>query len=118
MNLLNRGLKDIDIKRCGYKSTPAFGMERIANKLQAEGWYLSGVPGFYRTERDTWTFVNECRGILIPVRDMQGKIQGLQMRRDNVKKRKFRWFPVRIEKTGAGQRVGRIWQVRYEIRSF
>lgn len=34
----------------------------------------------------------DCRGILIPVRDIQGRIQGLQIRRDNVKKRKFRWF--------------------------
>ena len=31
------------------------------------------------------------RGILIPVRDIQGRIQGLQIRRDNVTRRKFRW---------------------------
>lgn len=36
--------------------------------------------------------MSDCRGILIPVRDIQGRIQGLQIRRDNVKKRKFRWF--------------------------
>ena len=91
-NLRGRGLTDNDIERCGYKSTPAFGTEMIAKKLQTEGLYLSGVPGFYRTEQGAWTFVSECRGILIPVRDIQGRIQGLQIRRDNVKKRKFRWF--------------------------
>jgi hypothetical protein len=36
-------------------------------------------------------FVPEQRGILIPVRDLQGRIQGLQIRRDNAQKRKFRW---------------------------
>lgn len=91
-NLRGRGLTDDNIEKYGYKTTPAFGMERIANKLQSEGLYLSGVPGFYRTEQDAWTFVSDCRGILIPVRDIQGRIQGLQIRRDNVKKRKFRWF--------------------------
>lgn len=91
-NLRGRGLTDDNIEKYGYKTTPAFGMERIANKLQSEGLYLSGVPGFYRTKQDAWTFVSDCRGILIPVRDIQGRIQGLQIRRDNVKKRKFRWF--------------------------
>lgn len=99
-NLRGRGLTDEDIERCGYKSTPAFGTEMIAKKLQTEGLYLSGVPGFYRTERDTWTFANECRGILIPVRDIQGRIQGLQIRRDNAKKRKFRWFSSTDRKDG------------------
>ena len=94
-NLRSRGLTDDDIERCGYKSTPAFGTEMIAKKLQTEGLYLSGVPGFYRTERDTWTFANECRGVLIPVR-----VQGLQIRRDNVKKRKFRWFSSTDRKDG------------------
>ena len=99
-NLRGRGLTDEDIERCGYKSTPVFGMEMIAKKLQAEGLYLSGVPGFHRTEQDAWTFVSDCRGILIPVRDIQGRIQGLQIRRDNVKKRKFRWFSSTDRKDG------------------
>lgn len=90
-NLRNRGLTEDDIARLGYKTVPVVGMSVIASQLQSEGLYLAGVPGFYRTETGSWTFVHEKRGILIPVRDRYGRIQGLQIRRDNVTRRKFRW---------------------------
>lgn len=90
-NLLNRGLTDDDIERLGYKTTPVVGMSAIAKQLRTEGYYLGGVPGFYRDASGSWSFIHEKRGILIPVRDRQGRIQGLQIRRDNVQKRKFRW---------------------------
>lgn len=90
-NLLNRGLKEPDIERLGYKTTPIVGMSAIAKQLQSEGLSLAGVPGFYRDKNGAWTFVHEKRGILIPVRDWFGRIQGLQIRRDNVSRRKFRW---------------------------
>lgn len=58
--------------------------------MLADGYYLAGVPGFYR-EDGQWKFVHKARGILIPVRDTHGRIQGLQIRRDNVSRRKYRW---------------------------
>ena len=91
-NLMRRGLSENDIVRLGYKTTPVVGMASIAKQLQSDGYYLAGVPGFYRTDSDTWTFVTEKRGILIPVRNTDGRIQGLQIRRDDAQKRKFRWF--------------------------
>lgn len=90
-NLLNRGLKEADIERLGYRTTPVVGMSAIAKQLQSEGLSLAGVPGFYRDKNAEWTFVHEKRGILIPVRDRIGRVQGLQIRRDNVSRRKFRW---------------------------
>lgn len=90
-NLRSRGLTDEEIKGNGYKTTPIAGLQTIAKQLRAEGYYLSGVPGFYRTDEDIWTLIKEKRGILIPVRDYKGRIQGLQIRRDNCEKRKFRW---------------------------
>ena len=90
-NLLDRGLTEQDISRLGYKTTPIVGMTVIAKKLLTDGFYLTGVPGFYRDASRSWTFITEKRGILIPVRDIQGRIQGLQIRRDDVQKRKFRW---------------------------
>lgn len=90
-NLINRGLDDENIISLGYKTTPVVGMASIAKQLRLEGYYLAGVPGFYRTETGEWSFFQQERGILIPVRDIQGRIQGLQIRRDNVEKRKFRW---------------------------
>lgn len=89
-NLLNRGLSPEEIQRLGYRTTPVVGMAAIAKQLLSDGLYLSGVPGFYRKD-GRWTFISESRGILIPVRDAEGRIQGLQIRRDNVSRRKFRW---------------------------
>ncbi len=90
-NLLGRGLKEDEIIQLGYRTTPVVGMAKIAKELVQEGCELSGVPGFYQTESDTWKFTINQRGILIPVRDFKGRIQGMQIRRDDVKKRKFRW---------------------------
>ena len=90
-NLLNRGLSESVITRQGYRTTPVFGVRALAKQLLSEGFGLAGIPGFYRDDTGQWVFVSEQRGILIPVRDVQGQIQGLQIRRDNVQKRKFRW---------------------------
>ena len=99
-NLLNRGLTETEIEKLGYKTTPIMGMSSIARNLQLEGVYLAGVPGFYRLNNEAWTFVSEKRGILIPVRDIEGRIQGMQIRLDNVEKRKFRWFSSTDRKDG------------------
>ena len=99
-NLLNRGLKEDEIERLGYKTTPVMGATSIARQLQTDGVYLAGVPGFYRTEKDEWTFSHDNRGILIPVRDCDGRIQGLQVRLDKTEKRKFRWFSSTDRKDG------------------
>ena len=90
-NLLARGLTEEAIQMLGYKTTPVVGTNALAKQLRSEGKYLPGVPGFFHTQNGSWSFVREDRGILIPVRDHQGRIQGLQIRRDNVSRRKFRW---------------------------
>ncbi len=90
-NLLGRGLTEDEIVRLEYKTTPILGMSAIAKQLRTEGHYLAGVPGFYRKDSGEWSFANDKRGILIPVRDYRGLIQGMQIRRDNTEKRKFRW---------------------------
>lgn len=99
-NLLGRGLKEDEIMKLGYKTTPVVGMTKIAKELVQEGCELSGVPGFYRAESDAWKFTINQRGILIPVRDNRGRIQGMQIRRDDVKKRKFRWVSSAELKSG------------------
>ena len=103
-NLLSRGLSLEMIQELGYKTTPVMGMTAIAKHLQEAGYYLSGVPGFYRKD-GKWSFVSEGRGILIPVRDMKGRIQGLQIRRDNVTRRKFRWVSSTNKPDGCGAEV-------------
>ena len=91
-NLLARGLSEQAINEKCYRTTPVFGWQTIARKLQDEGLYLSGIPGFYKEDNGRWTFAEVKRGILIPVCDIQGRIQGLQVRRDNTERRKFRWI--------------------------
>lgn len=61
---------------------------------------MAGVPGFYETKEGRWSFVHTGRGILVPVRDRQGRIQGMQLRLDNVKKRKYRWISSTELKSG------------------
>ncbi len=90
-NLLARGLTDEQIDILGYKTTPIAGCSVLAKQLQEEGYYLAGVPGFFHTKEGAWTLIHERRGILIPVKTIDGKIQGLQIRRDNTRKGKFRW---------------------------
>ena len=90
-NLLSRGLSPEEIHRLGYKTTPVLGFTSLAKHLREEGCYVAGVPGFYK-EQDQWTLKFPGRGILIPVRDQQKRIQGMQVRLDNVEKRKFRWL--------------------------
>ncbi len=90
-NLLNRGLTEREIMALQCKTTPVAGMTVIAKQLREQGLYLAGVPGFYRARNDSWTFASNRRGFLIPVRDIEGRIQGLQVRLDNETERKYRW---------------------------
>jgi len=90
-NLLSRGLSEKAIIENEYGTTPMVGGKMIARRLLESGHQIEGVPGFYKDSSDTWTFIECKRGILIPVRDMNSRIQGIQVRRDNVEKRKYRW---------------------------
>lgn len=103
-NLLCRGLSEEEILRLGYKTTPVLGFSSLAKRLREAGLYLEGVPGFYK-KRGQWTIQFPGRGILIPVRDIAGRIQGLQIRLDNVEKRKFRWLSSAELEEGCGAKT-------------
>lgn len=89
--LLVRGLSPEEILRLGYKTTPPANTKLLTSCLLSNGHCLQGVPGFYQTAAG-WTLIRQQRGILIPVRDLHGRIQGLQIRCDNTSHRKFRWL--------------------------
>ena len=103
-NLLSRGLTEEEILRLGYKTTPVLGFFSLAKRLRESGLYLEGVPGFYK-KRGQWTIQFPGRGILIPGRDIAGRIQGLQIRLDNVEKRKFRWLSSAELEKGCGAKT-------------
>lgn len=82
-----RGLDDAAIDRHGYKTSPNAGEAReIARSLA--GYGLAGVPGFYEI-RGEWRLVDFGPGVLIPIRSHDGRIAGLQLRRD---KGKYIWI--------------------------
>lgn len=92
-NLLNRGLTVDEIIRLGYKTSPTKKLNQLCEILIEKGCVLEGVPGFYKDATGKWSIAgaNE-RGILIPFKNTQGKIQGLHKRLDNTENGKFRWF--------------------------
>ncbi len=83
-NLKKRGLSDKAIKFGEYRSTPAFGFDKLTKALLDKGCVIQGVPGFFEKKDGSWTmnFKSVCSGILIPVRTISGFIQAFQIRLD------------------------------------
>ncbi len=91
-NLKSRGLSDDVIKQNQYRTMPVVGFSGIAKTLLRDGHYLAGVPGFYKDGSDNWTLAGIKRGILLPARDMEGRIQAIHVRLDDDSDGKFRWL--------------------------
>ena len=91
--LVDRGLSPASTVALGYGSLPAYAdRPAIVQALLHDGATLSGVPGF---AQDTGTSLWELRGpagLLIPVREVQGQIQGFQVRADAEGTRRYRWL--------------------------
>lgn len=83
-SLIARGLTVDHITRNEYRSVPAFGFTQLAQSLLLEGCMLEGVPGFYQLDDGRWTVKLSLHvsGILIPIRWIDGRIQGFQIRLD------------------------------------
>lgn len=84
-NLKARGLSDGEIDRRYYRSLPIKGRADIASKLREHlGDNVLSVPGFItKTKKggDYLTFAGAA-GLLVPVRDADGRIVALKVRRD------------------------------------
>ena len=80
--LLKRGFTEQQIEKNGYKSTPVFGFRSLARRLLKMGCVLEGVPGFYEEESGEWSihFTAKSSGFLVPVRNIEGFIVGMQIR--------------------------------------
>lgn len=51
---------------------------------------LNGIPGFYFRD-GSWRLC-AYSGLLIPVRDADGRMQGIQIRRDSADRMKYVWL--------------------------
>jgi hypothetical protein len=82
LNLRNRGLTNAVIEQKGYKSTLRWDSTvGVCYLLRKEGYSLQGIPGFYEKDGQ-WLFMT-IPGFLIPIRDKENRIQGLQIRVDD-----------------------------------
>lgn len=99
-----RGLSDDDIEQGLYRSVPFKGFEAIADILLDNGVDLSHIPGFLRRHTGQWTLTNAFdSGILIPVRDYFGRVEGFQIRFDRPKTPhdKYMWLSTAERPQGA-----------------
>lgn len=86
-DLTRRGLSEERIAERGYRSVPGLEMPwAITRELLDAGYLLEGIPGFYKSPSKNggsyWTYLKPA-GYFVPVRDAQGSIQALQIRRDH-----------------------------------
>jgi len=95
-DLLERGLSEASIVMWGFKSLPSWkevNYAKICKELRVEGYTLEGVPGFYmrnnKEGKKFWTFASATEGILVPYLNHEGQIVGLQIRKDDDKRRVF-----------------------------
>lgn len=94
-DLKKRGLTEEQIEIQRYRSVPLFGIKNMVQKLLESGQTVKGVPGFYEDQDGKWTinFSSKNSGILIPIQSPEGKIQGFQIRLDQVMEgRKYIWL--------------------------
>ena len=105
-DLKKRGLSEEAVIKGGYKSNPSICHTKLAQSLLEKGCILEGVPGFYKTEENgEWTFATLGSGYFIPQRDGRGRIQGLQIRFDTVKKNEKRYLTVSTPNRLCGSRA-------------
>ena len=91
-DLTNRGLSSERVRQNMYRSVPdsLYKRRTVAEHL-AKRHDLRGVPGFYYSKYGYWELWGKP-GVLIPVCDADGYIQGMQIRLDGEKKKKYRWL--------------------------
>jgi hypothetical protein len=102
-NLRGRGFSDERIERNMYRSLPVSeGARRALARMLSDFYDLSGIPGFYADKHGARS-VTGSPGLLVPVRDMHGRIAGLQIRLDGAgPKRRYRWLSSGGMDSGAG----------------
>lgn len=96
-------MTNAEIKAREYGTMPCNGRVELCRRLLKEGFELSGVPGFYPCGSE-WTLAG-APGLLIPVRDHEEHISGLQIRVDAPRDgARYLWLSSagRPEGTGSG----------------
>jgi len=94
-NLLGRGISPEMIAQRQYRSMPLNGRIELCHKLiNRVGGEPVGVPGFYQHPKTGSWLLAGAVGMLVPVLDREGRIQGFQVRRDLPPGHEIRETPV------------------------
>lgn len=117
--LIARGLTNEEIDALGYKTLPQhdeIDFYALCRRLQSEGHVLKGVPGFYKTKKGDYTFVQFTKGIIMPMVNIRNQIIGLQIRKDDdlrvyIEEKgdyeaKCAWFSSKNREGGCGATAG------------
>jgi len=106
--LRDRGLSDERISMNMYRTLPKEEAARRFLSGMLSGFHdLPGIPGFCTDKNGCWTITGKS-GLLIPVCDKDGYIQGLQVRLDDSEadadtggnNRRYRWLSSRYKENG------------------
>jgi hypothetical protein len=84
--LTTRGFGDLHIDRNGYRTLPVHGRARLAAQLQERfGDVVLQVPGIVRRNGNSGSYLTiaGAAGLLVPIRDLAGRIVALLSRRDD-----------------------------------
>ena len=103
-DLRGRGLSDERISQNKYRTLPQSEQSRrFLAGILADFHDLNGIPGFYTDKTGKWN-IDGKSGLLIPVCDMNGYIQGMQVRLDDSDSvesgRRYRWLSSRYKDNG------------------
>lgn len=92
-DLLKRGISEENIEKYMFRSVPVFGYEYFAKNV-AEQCDIKGVAGFMQDSRSqSLSFIPKLTGIIIPVKNIFGLIEGLQIRLDKpIRKTRYIWL--------------------------
>jgi hypothetical protein len=85
-----RGLSDAAIAQARFASVPSYKKAEALIAELSQSFDLAHVPGFYRKDEDWRLRFTGMAGFYIPLRDAQGRIEALQIRRDGADP-KFRY---------------------------
>lgn len=86
LHLLSRGMTEKEINARMYRTMPhmdEIDFFALCRRLQTNGHSLNGVPGFFKTKRDDYTFTQTTKGIIMPLINYKNQITGLQIRKDD-----------------------------------
>lgn len=82
-DMIKRGLTKEEVASLGYASFGYHDEAALSHSYKDKGLELRGVPGFFLNDDGFYQLRQLKKGILVPFKDSQNRIQGFQLRKNN-----------------------------------